>query len=126
MRALSFIFFICAVTTVYAADPFDKNRRGDAPPEQAIAIPSAQRCHSHNSALAEHINFKRLKLVGVLLEKERPKALFQIDEKQIVTAKQGDFIAQEHLQIQQITKTVVQLNRWRLDCDNPERLTLKF
>lgn len=128
MRGLSFFIFFFIFSSAYGADPFNKNRRTDirnVQPAPVIATPE-RTCHSGNAVIAEDMNFKRLKLVGVLLEKNRSLALFQTDEKQIVMAKEQEFIAQEQLQIHRIAKNAVQLNRWKLDCDKPERLTLKF
>lgn len=128
MYRLSLFLFIFVVSSAYGADPFDKNRRAEAhrvPPHPVTATPN-QTCHAGDAVIAENINFKRLKLVGLLSEKDRPQALFQSDEKQIFMVKEQEFIAQERLQIQQIGKTAVHLNQWKLDCHKPERLTLKF
>ncbi|MDG2943031.1 pilus assembly protein PilP [Exercitatus varius] len=128
MYRLSLFLFIFVVSSAYGADPFDKNRRTEAhraQPHPVTATPN-QTCHSGNEIIAENINFKRLKLVGLLSEKDRPRALFQTDEKQIFMVKEQDFIAQERLQIQQIGKNAVHFNQWKLDCHKPERLTLKF
>ncbi len=128
MYRLSLFLFIFALSSAYGADPFDKTRRAEAHPAQSNSITETpnQTCHSGDDVIAENIQFKRLKLVGLLSEKDRPQALFQTDEKQIFMAKEQDFIAQERLQIQQIGKTAVHLNQWKLDCHKPERLTLKF
>lgn len=108
-----------------AADPFDRTQRQSSENLQ----PRVQRSHCTFSepSLAAESDFEQLKLVGVVLYKTSPEALFLDMRQQLIIAKQGNRLGQEGYLLQKISKQGVQLLRSKQgQCEQSEPFEIRF
>lgn len=109
-----------------AADPFDRSQRQT---ENKMNFPKIQKekCVFNEPSFATESAFEQLKLVGVVLYKNRPEALFLDSHQQLIVIKQGYRLGQEGYLIQQIGKNGVKLLRSKTgQCEQTEPLELRF
>lgn len=125
MRFFSyFLLMLFISTSIYGQDPFNKSKGATA--TKGIEQNYISLCHSDKEAVADRVPFKQLSLIGVLMEKDRAEALFADQTQQVFSAKVGEFLAQERLQIKEISKQKVSLSQWKKHCEKPEVMTLKL
>ena len=116
-------FFI--VGFAQAADPFDRTQRQSS--ENLQARVQSSHCTFSEPSLAAESNFEQLKLVGVVLYKASPEALFLDMRQQLIIAKQGNRLGQEGYLLQKISKQGVQVLRPKQGlCEQSEPFEIRF
>ncbi|QIA77199.1 pilus assembly protein PilP [Rodentibacter caecimuris] len=111
---------------VIAVDPFNHSQRQ---PEKLIEGAKTQttKCAFNEPSFASESPFNRLKLVGVILYKQSPKALFLDINQQLIVVKQGQRLGQERYLLQQIHKDSVHLQYSKSGrCEQTDQLDLRF
>ncbi|OOF44290.1 hypothetical protein [Rodentibacter trehalosifermentans] len=110
-----------------AVDPFDSSQRQTG--ENRINLPKIRKvqCAFDEPAFATETAFEQLKLVGVVLYKNMPEALFLDSRQQLIVVKQGHRLGLEGYLLQQIQKNGVVLLRPKTgQCDQNEPVALQF
>ncbi|TCJ94691.1 pilus assembly protein PilP [Volucribacter psittacicida] len=106
------------------SDPFNNTGSATPPPHNLAHL----NCHKQQRIIAEHIPFVDIRFVGMIQRGENRLILFSEPTQQVFQAKQGDFISQQRLQIQQISAQHIQLFDWQqsLSCEQPKTLFIHF
>lgn len=110
-----------------ATDPFDYHQRQTG--ENHLSLPKIQKekCVFKEPAFATETAFIQLKLVGIVLYKNRPEALFLDPNQQLIAAKPGYRLGQEGYLIKQIGKNGVELLHSKTgQCEQTATLVLRF
>lgn len=116
----AFLFLILLSPFVSAQDPFDKTQR--TAQAAIVAQPSSTNCPTHKKILAEEASFQQLKLVGIIQFPENNKAIFTDKNQQVMLIQKEDVVAQERLQIKDISPQQVTL----FDCMQSQFVYLTF
>ncbi|QPB41525.1 hypothetical protein [Rodentibacter haemolyticus] len=120
-----FCFLVCLESI--AADPFDRLQRQSADSNISQSKIPSTKCVFDEPSLAMESTFEQLKLVGVVLYKNIPEALFLDPNQKLIVAKQGYRLAQEGNLLQQIRKDGVALLRAKAgQCEQTEKLEVRF
>ncbi|OOF38450.1 hypothetical protein BKK49_03385 [Rodentibacter rarus] len=110
-----------------ATDPFDRSQRQMGENKMNLPKVRKEKCVFNEPSFAVESAFEQLKLVGVVLYKNRSEALFLDAQQQLIVAKQGYRLGQEGYLIQQIGKNAVKLLRSKAgQCEQMEPLELRF
>lgn len=110
-----------------ATDPFDRSQRQMGENKMNLPKVRKEKCVFNEPSFAVESVFEQLKLVGVVLYKNRSEALFLDAQQQLIVAKQGYRLGQEGYLIQQIGKNAVKLLRSKAgQCEQTEPLELRF
>lgn len=118
---------LCFCLQTIAADPFDSAQRQLTEPNLKAPKTARSTCVFNEPVLAAESAFEQLKLVGVVLYKQTPDALFLDMRQQLIVVKQGMRLAQEGYLLEQIRKDGVKLQRSKAgQCDQMESVELKF
>lgn len=108
-----------------AADPFDRTQRQSS--ENSPLRVQVTHCSFSETSLAAESHFEQLKLVGVVLYKKVPEALFLDMRQQLIIAKQGNRLGMEGYLLQKIDKQGVQLLRQKQgQCEQTEPVEIRF
>ncbi|MDG6896080.1 pilus assembly protein PilP [Volucribacter amazonae] len=118
---LLFMFLVLIGLTQAFADPF--NKASTTTPHLAQL-----NCHKEQKVLAQHIPFEDIQWVGIIQQAENISLLFSLPTQQVLQAKQGDFISQQRLQIQQVSTQQIRLLDWQqsLSCEQPNTRFIHF
>ena len=124
-----FAFFAC--DPVFSQDPFDRTQRKNAENRAQLIIEQTvdnQTCKIDAMHFAEKTAWKNLTIIGVLEYQHLPNKVFLVDEnQQIIAAKQGDVIAKEQYQIQQISPSKLMLREFlQGKCDQFRDIEQRF
>ncbi|OOF84993.1 pilus assembly protein PilP [Rodentibacter ratti] len=110
-----------------ATDPFDRSQRQAGQNKMNLPKIQKEKCVFNEPSFATESAFEQLKLVGVVLYKYRPEALFLDSQQQFIAVKQGYRLGQEGYLIQQIGKNGVKLLHSKTgQCEQAEPLELRF
>ena len=129
MRGLHKALLLCCVWTgnVSATDPFDHSQRQLTEKPTSSAKRHKTTCVFKEPVFAAESAFEQLKLVGVVLYKQVPEALFLDMRQQLIIAKKGYRLGQEGYLLEQISKNGVQLSRFKArQCEQTESVNLRF
>ncbi|WP_439234538.1 pilus assembly protein PilP [Lonepinella koalarum] len=127
-KILSLIMLLCcAFAIAQQNDPFDKNQRGQST-ESANNLPKIQitQCNEKQANIMPNSPFNQLKIVGILLFKDKKQILLQNKEGEIDSAKEHDLVGMESYSLQRITKTDVEFLTWRADCSAGNIINVKL
>ncbi|MBF0752286.1 MULTISPECIES: pilus assembly protein PilP [unclassified Pasteurella] len=129
LKARHFLELGCLLFSLnaVAADPFDHTQRQTG--ENKVNLPkiTKEKCAFKEPSFATESAFEQLKLVGVILYKNRPEALFLDPQQQLIMVKQGYRLGQEGYLVQQIEKSGITLLRSKVgQCEQTTPLELKF
>ncbi|OOF57441.1 hypothetical protein [Rodentibacter myodis] len=117
--------FVCCTTT--AADPFDRSQRQAAENARPQTTSQPTKCMFNESLLAAESTFEQLKLVGVVLYKKEPEALFLNNAQKLVIAKLGERLGAEGHLLRQIRKDGLSLAYSKPgQCEQTENVEMKF
>ncbi|OOF83745.1 hypothetical protein BKG93_09495 [Rodentibacter ratti] len=121
---LCYLFFCL---NAVATDPFDRSQRQAGQNKMNLPKIQKEKCVFNEPSFATESAFEQLKLVGVVLYKNRPEALFLDSQQQLIVIKQGYRLGQDGYLIQQIGKNGVKLLHSKTgQCEQTEPLELRF
>ncbi|MCW9698750.1 pilus assembly protein PilP [Avibacterium sp. 20-129] len=119
-KSFLFLLLFNAFFSAQAQDPFDHTQRTTQ--TKVINQANSVHCPSHQKVLAENSSFQQLKLVGIIQLPEHLNAIFSHQHQQIIFVKNQDVIAQERLQITEISPQQITL----FDCAQSQIVYLTF
>ncbi|OOF55450.1 hypothetical protein BKK56_05960 [Rodentibacter genomosp. 2] len=130
MPILRHLLSLCCLfvsLNVIAVDPFNHSQRQSEKKLIEGAKTQITKCTFNEPSFASESPFNRLKLVGIILYKQSPKALFLDMNQQLIVVKQGQRLGQERYLLQQIYKDSVHLQYSKSGrCEQTDLLDLRF
>lgn len=124
--AAGLLYLIFSIES-FAADPFDRTQRKSSDEAMPNAKIQTTKCVFNEPILAAESTFEQLKLVGVVLYKQQPEALFLDSRQQLVIAKQGARLGLDGYLLKQIRKSGVTVQRAKAgQCEQTEAFDLRF
>ncbi|WP_040976015.1 hypothetical protein [Necropsobacter massiliensis] len=114
------------------ADPFDKTRRNQSATESAPSSAQAQQaetaCNAHQATAAGDTAFDEFTIIGVVIYPQHSEILLTAKNHALLSVRQGDFIAREKLQIDNIDTRQIRFLRWQQEtnCAQPSTITVTF
>ncbi|WP_386691134.1 MULTISPECIES: pilus assembly protein PilP [unclassified Lonepinella] len=127
-KILSLIILLCCSFAIAQQnDPFDKNQRGQST-ESANNLPKIKitKCSEKQANIMPNSSFDQLKIVGILLSKDKKQILLQNNEGEIDSAKENDLVGMESYSLQHITKTDAEFLTWQADCSAGNIINVKL
>lgn len=130
MPIFRYLLSLCCLVlslNVVATDPFDRSQRQQSEKQPIELAKTQTKCVFNEPVFAPESSFNQLKLVGVILYKSSPKALFLNMNQQLIAVKQEQRLGQEGYLLQKILKDGVHLLFSKSGrCERTERLDVRF